>query len=299
MRKLIGVVALGAWMSLAVAQDTAVNFQYKFKENQQERYQATVEMSGNLPIPGAAGMAGVLKLNMTVFMKTTEVKEQSVTVSTGLEAFDAEFNGQPFPVGLDMAKSVIPDSTATVSPDGKLGGIKGGGGLMGFQLPGFDPRNMATMLIPTEFPTDKPLTAGTSWQFTRTFGEGQDALKITLNAKVEGFEEVEGTKLLKVTQTFDNPIEAYQDAFYQPTTDKENAVRVTKGQMKGTMTLWYHPEDGILHKAVLQASLNQTTEPIKKDGSEIKDYERESTQLNVNATVTRQSSAKTETATSS
>ncbi len=299
MRKLIGVVALGAWMSLAVAQDTAVNFQYKLKENQQERYQATVEMSGNLPIPGAAGMAGVLKLNMTVFMKTTEAKEQAFTVSTGLEAFDAEFNGQPFPVGLDMAKSVIPDSTATVSPDGKLGGIKGGGGLMGFQLPGFDPRNMATMLIPTEFPTDKPLTPGTSWQFTRTFGEGQDALKITLNAKVEGFEEVEGTKLLKVTQTFDSPIEAYQDAFYQPTTDKENAVRVTKGQMKGTMTLWYHPEDGILHKAVLQASLNQTTEPIKRDGSEIKDYERESTQLNVNATVTRQSSAKTETATSS
>lgn len=297
MRKRIGIAVLGVLMSWAVAQETAIDFQYKLKENQQEKYQATVEMSGNLPIPGAAGMAGVLKLNMTVFMKTTKLEEGSATVSTGLEAFDAEFNGQPFPVGLDMAKNVIPDSTATVAPNGKLGGIKGGGGLMGFQLPGFDPRNMATMLIPSEFPTDKPLTPGTTWQFTRAFGEGADALRVTLNAKIEGFEEVEGTKLLKVTQTFDTPIESYQDAFYQPTTDKENAARVTKGQMKGTMTLWYHPEDGVLQKATLQASMNQTTEPIKKDGSEIKDYERESSQLTLNATLTRQAATKTETAT--
>ncbi len=287
MRTLVSSL-LGFAITLAVAQDTAeTTFQYKFKEQQQEKYQTTVEMNGNLPIPGAAGMAGVLKLNMTVFLKVDEVDaEKGATVQTGLEAFEAEFNGQPFPVGLDMAKNVIPDSSATVHPAGKIGGIKGGGGLMGFQLPGFDPRNLATMLVPTEFP-DKPLKVGDKWQFVRTFGEGEDALQIPITATFAGFEEVDGKKLLKVTQEFDLPIESYQDAFYQPIKDKESAARVTKGTMKGTMTLWYHPEDGILYKGVLSASMSQTTEPIKKDGSEIKDYERESSQLTVSATIVR------------
>lgn len=286
MRKLASLLAVSVLTSALWAQEST-NLQFKFTEKQRELFDATVELNGNLPIPGAAGMAGVLKLNMTVFLKVDRVDtEKGATVQTGLEAFEAEFNGQPFPVGLDMAKNVIPDSSATVHPAGKIGGIKGGGGLMGFQLPGFDPRNLATMLVPTEFP-DKPLKVGDKWQFVRVFGEGENALQIPITATFAGFEEVDGKKLLKVTQEFDLPIESYQDAFYQPTKDKESAARVTKGTMKGTMTLWYHPEDGVLYKGVLSASMNQTTEPIKKDGSEIKDYERESSQLTLSATIVR------------
>lgn len=290
MRKL-ATWLFGFSIGLAVAQETTeITFQYQLKEQQQERYQAVVELTGNLPIPGAAGMAGMLKLNMTVFMKVDKTDaEKGTTVQTGLEAFDAEFNGQPFPVGLEMAKNVIPDSTATVHPAGKISGIKGNGGLMGFQLPGFDPRNMATMLVPTEFP-EKPLKVGDKWEFVRVFGEGENALKVPIKATFAGFEEVDGKKMLKVTQEFNLPIETYQDAFYQPTNDKESAARVTRGTMKGTMTLWYHAEDHILYKGVMSASMDQTTEPIKKDGSEIKDYERESTQVTLNATITRKES---------
>ncbi|MER3403574.1 MAG: hypothetical protein C4337_09910 [Armatimonadota bacterium] len=279
----------GLCLALSVAQEDTetITFQYRLKERQQERYQATVELNGNLPIPGAAGMAGSLKLNMTVLMKVDKVEsEKGFTVQAGLEAFDAEFNGQPFPVGLDMAKNVIPDSTATVHPAGKISGIKGGGGLMGFQLPGFDPRNLVTMLVPTEFP-EKPLKVGDKWEFARTFGEGDNALRMPIKATFAGFEDVDGKKMLKVTQDFNLPIEAYQDAFYQPTTDKDSAARVTRGTIKGTMTLWYHPEDGLLYKGVLSTSMDQTTEPIKKDGSEVKDYERESSQLTMSATIVR------------
>lgn len=278
----------GLCLALAVAQENTetTTFRYRLEEQQQERYQATVELNGNLPIPGAAGMAGSLKLNMTVFMKVEKVEPEGSTVQTGLEAFDAEFNGQPFPVGLDMAKNVIPDSTATVHPTGKISGIKGDGGLMGFQLPGFDPRNLATMLVPTEFP-EKPMKVGDKWEFVRTFGEGDNALRVPIKAIFAGFEEVDGKKMLKVSQELNLPIEAYQDAFYQPTTNKDSAVRVTRGTIKGTMTLWYHPEDGLLYKGVLSGSVDQTTEPIKQDGSEVKDYERESSQLTMSATIVR------------
>jgi len=282
----MSLALVGTLVGWALAQETAPTFQYRFKEGQQEQYEGKIELTGNLPIPGAAGMAGSLVLNLTMFMKTEKVEENGAKVTTGLQAFEAVFNGQPFPVGLDMAKSVIPDSTATVNPQGKLSGLQGGGGLMGFQLPGFDPRNMATMLVPTELPPT-PLTNGATWEFTRAFGEGADAFKVTLKARYEGMEEVNGTKYLKIVQNFEQPIESYQDAFYQPTTDKNNAARVTRGTMKGTMTLWFHPEDGVLYRATVQASLDQTTEPIKKDGSEVKDFERESTQLGLNGTITR------------
>jgi hypothetical protein len=160
MRRLASLLAVSAFVSALWAQEASSTLQFKFTEKQRELFDATVELNGNLPIPGAAGMAGTLKMMMTVFMEVDKVEDGGkATVKTGLEAFDAEFNGQPFPVGLDMARNVIPDSTATVAPNGKLSGLQGGGGLMGFQLPGFDPRNMATLLIPTELP-DKPLTNG-------------------------------------------------------------------------------------------------------------------------------------------
>ncbi|MFQ3610278.1 MAG: hypothetical protein SNJ72_02185 [Fimbriimonadales bacterium] len=286
MRRAMSLALVGTLVCWTLAQESAPTFQYRFKEGQQEQYEGKIELNGNLPIPGAAGMAGSLVLNMTMFMRADKVDESGTKVTTGLQAFEAIFNGQPFPVGLDMAKSIIPDSTATVSPQGKLGGLQGGGGLMGFQLPGFDPRNMATMLVPTEIPST-PMTNGATWEFTRAFGDGADALKVTLKARYEGMEEVNGTKYIKIIQNFEQPIESYQDAFYQPTTDKNNAVRITRGTMKGTMTLWFHPEDGVLYKATIQASLDQTTEPIKKDGSEIKDFERETTQLALNGTITR------------
>ncbi len=290
MRRVMSLALLGALVCWTVAQESAPTFQYRFKEGQQEQYDGKVELTGNLPIPGAAGMAGSLVLNMTMFMKTDKVDENGAKVTTGLQAFDAVFNGQPFPVGLDMAKSILPDSTATVGSQGKLSGLQGGGGMIGLQLPGFDPRNMATMLVPTEFP-NTPLTNGATWEFTRAFGEGSDALRVTLRARYEGVEEVDGTKYIKITQTFEQPIETYQDAFYQPTTDKNSAARITKGTMKGTMTLWFHPEDGVLFRAVIQANLDQTTEPIKRDGSEIKDFERETSQLALNATITRKAKA--------
>ncbi len=297
MKRIASLLALGVLTSAMMAQDSAT-LQFKFTENQRELFDATVELNGNLPIPGAAGMAGTLKLIMTLFMQVDKVEEGGkATVKTGLEAFDAEFNGQPFPVGLDMARGVIPDSTAVVHPNGKLSGLQAGGGLMGFQLPGFDPRNMATLLFPTELP-DKPLTNGMSWQFTRVMGAGDDALKIPMNARYEGMEEYNGMKLHKVTQTFEQPIESYQDAFYQPTNDKDAAVRVTKGMMKGTMTMWYHPDTGLVQRMTMQASLNQTTEPIKKDGSEIKDFERESNEVQLKATLQRKE-AKSPSATTS
>lgn len=286
MRKLASLLAVSMLTGALWAQD-APTLQFKFTEKQRELFDATVELNGNLPIPGAAGMAGTLKLIMTLFMQVEKVEDDGkATVKTGLEAFEAEFNGQPFPVGLDMARNVIPDSTATVHPNGKLSGLQGGGGLMGFQLPGFDPRNMATLLFPTELP-DKPLSNGLSWQFTRAIGAGDDALKIPMNARYEGMEEYNGIKLHKITQTFEQNIEIYQDAFYQPTNDRDAAVRVTKGVMKGTMTMWYHPESGLVQRMTMQASLNQTTEPIKKDGSEVKDFERESSEMKLNATLTR------------
>lgn len=287
MRRLASLLAVSAFVSALWAQEAPSTLQFKFTEKQRELFDTTVELNGNLPIPGAAGMAGTLKLIMTVFMEVDKIGEDgNATVKTGLEAFEAEFNGQPFPVGLDMARNVIPDSTATVAPNGKLSGLQGGGGLMGFQLPGFDPRNMATLLIPTELP-DKPLTNGMSWQFVRSIGAGSDALTIPMTARYEGMEEYNGVKLHKITQTFEQTIESYQDAFYQPTTDKEAAVRITKGVMKGTMTMWYHPDNGLVQRMTMQASLNQTTEPIKKDGSEIKDFERESTEVALNAALTR------------
>jgi hypothetical protein len=287
MRRLASLLAVSALVNALWAQEASSTLQFKFTEKQRELFDATVELNGNLPIPGAAGMAGTLKMMMTVFMEVEKVEEDGkATVKTGLEAFDAEFNGQPFPVGLDMARSVIPDSTATVALNGKLSGLQGGGGLMGFQLPGFDPRNLATLLIPTELP-DKPLTNGMTWQFTRTIGAGSDALQIPMTARYEGMEDYNGVKLHKITQTFEQTIESYQDAFYQPTTDKEAAVRVTKGLMKGTMTMWYHPDNGLVQRMTMQASLNQTTEPIKKDGSEIKDYERETSEVQLTASLTR------------
>jgi len=286
MRKLASLLTVSALTGALWAQD-AVNLQFKLTEKQREQFDATVELNGNLPIPGAAGMAGTLKLIMTLFMEVDKLGEDGkATIKTGLEAFDAEFNGQPFPVGLDMARNVIPDSTATVYPNGKLEGLQSGGGLMGFQLPGFDPRNMATLLFPTELP-DKPLTNGATWQFTRAIGAGNDALKIPMNARYEGMEEYNGVKLHKITQTFEQPIEVYQDAFYQPTTNKDAAARVTKGIMKGTMTMWYHPDNGLVQRMTMQATLNQTTEPIKKDGSEVKDFERETSELKLTASLTR------------
>ncbi len=297
MKRVASLLAVCVLASAVWAQDAAT-MQFKFSEKQRELFDATVELNGNLPIPGASGMAGTLKLIMTLFMEVNKVEDGGkATVKTGLEAFDAEFNGQPFPVGLDMARGVIPDSTAVVHPDGKLSGMQAGGGLMGFQLPGFDPRNMATLLFPTELP-GKPLTNGMTWQFTRVMGAGDDALKIPMNARYEGMEEYNGMKLHKVIQTFEQNIESYQDAFYQPTTDKDAAVRVTKGLMKGTMTMWYCPETGLVQRMTMQASLNQTTEPIKKDGSPVQDFERESNEVKLNATLTRRQ-AKQDNATSS
>lgn len=298
MNKLATLLALGACVSVLWAQESASTLQIKLNENQREQFNATVEMDGNLPIPGAGGMAGKLKLTMTVYMQVEKVEEGGkATVRTGLEAIDAEFNGQPFPITIDLARSVIPDSTATVEPNGKLGGLQSGGGLMGFELPGFDPRNLATLLFPTELP-DKPLTPGTTWQFNRAFSGDPNAPKLPINARYEGTEEYNGVKMHKITQTFEQNIEVYQDAFYQPTTDKENAQRITRGLMKGTLTMWYHPETGLLERMTMQASLNQTTEPIKRDGSEVKDYEKESSMLTVTASLTRKSAPKQENAAS-
>ncbi|MCS7300950.1 MAG: hypothetical protein NZ556_05280 [Fimbriimonadales bacterium] len=298
MRKLASLLTLGTLTGALWAQDAAA-LQFKLTEKQRELFDATVELNGNLPIPGAAGMAGSLKLVMTLFLQVEKLEDGGkATVKTGLEAFEAEFNGQPFPVGLDMARNVIPDSTAVVHPNGKLDGLQSGGGMAGFQLPGFDPRNMVTLLFPTELP-EKPLTNGMTWQFTRALSGGNDAIRLPMNARYEGTEEYNGVKLHKVTQTFEQPIESYQDAFYQPTTDKDAAVRVTKGVMKGTMTMWYHPENGLVQRMTMQASLNQTTEPIKKDGSEVKDFERESSEVKLTATLTRKEPKKENAAPSS
>ena len=292
MRRLASLLAVSAFVSALWAQEASSTLQFKFTEKQRELFDATVELNGNLPIPVAAGMAGTLKMMMTVFMEVDKVEDGGkATIKVGLHAtdpedFKIEYNGQPFPVGLDMARNFIPDSTATVAPNGKLSGLQGGGGLMGFQLPGFDPRNLATLLFPTELP-DKPLTNGMTWQFTRTIGAGSDALQIPMTARYEGMEDYNGVKLHKITQTFEQTIESYQDAFYQPTTDKDAAVRVTKGLMKGTMTMWYHPDNGLVQRMTMQASLNQTTEPIKKDGSEIKDFERETSKLDLTASLIR------------
>jgi hypothetical protein len=295
MRRWIMGVALWngllALTGLAQESNTAA-LQYKFRADQQERYQVTVEMNGNLPIPGAAGMAGTIKMTLGISMKVTKVEDQQATVQTALEEFNAEFNGSPFPVSLDMAKSVIPDSTATVTARGKLSGLQSGGGLMGAPLPGFDPRNLATLLFPIELP-EGTLTSGTTWQFTRAFGEGANALRVPITARYEGIEEIEGVKLVKITQSFNLPIELYQDAFYQPVSDKEQAARIMRGEMKGNGTIYLHPEDGVVQKLTLSASLNQTSEPIKKDGSEIKDYERESTQLTLTLSATRKPASST------
>jgi hypothetical protein len=110
---------------------------------------------------------------------------------------------------------------------------------------------------------------------------------VPITARYEGIEEIEGVKLVKITQSFNLPIELYQDAFYQPVSDKEQAARITRGEMKGNGIIYLHPEDGVVQKLTLSASLNQTSEPIKKDGSEIKDYERESTQLTLTLNATR------------
>ncbi|MCS7064923.1 MAG: hypothetical protein NZL85_01470 [Fimbriimonadales bacterium] len=268
---------------------SATTFQYKFRSDQQERYQVIVETSGSLPLPGAMGASGALKLTLGVSMKVAKVEEQQATVQTALEEFNAEFNGSPFPVSLDMAKSVIPDSTATVTSRGKLSGLQGSGSI-GMPLPGFDPRNLATLLFPIELP-DTPLTSGATWQFVRTFGEGSNALRVPITARFEGVEEVEGVKLLKITQTFHLPIELFQDAFYQPVSDKEHATHVTRGEMKGNGVIYLHPDAGVLHKLSLSASLNQTREPIKRDGSEIKEFERETSQLSLTLNAARKSGA--------
>jgi hypothetical protein len=295
MRRWIMGVALwnGLLVLTGLAQESnTAALQYKFRADQQERYQVTVEMNGNLPIPGAAGMAGTIKMTLGISMKVTKLEDQQATVQTALEEFNAEFNGSPFPVSLDMAKSVIPDSTATVTARGKLSGLQSGGGLMGAPLPGFDPRNLATLLFPIELP-EGTLTSGTTWQFTRAFGEGANALRVPITARYEGIEEIGGVKLVKITQSFNLPIELYQDAFYQPVSDKEQAARITRGEMKGNGTIYLHPEDGVVQKLTLSASLNQTSEPIKKDGSEIKDYERESTQLTLTLNATRKPASST------
>ena len=112
MRRLASLLAVSAFVSALWAQEASSTLQFKFTEKQRELFDATVELNGNLPIPGAAGMAGTLKMMMTVFMEVDKVEDGGkATVKTGLEAFDAEFNGQPFPVGLDMARNFIPDST--------------------------------------------------------------------------------------------------------------------------------------------------------------------------------------------
>ncbi|MDW8105953.1 MAG: hypothetical protein RMK45_00580 [Armatimonadota bacterium] len=287
MRKLIQLLALGVCVSALWAQETPSNtLQIRLSENQREQYDAVVEMDGSLPIPGGTGMAGKLKLVMTIYMQVEKVEEGKATIRTGLEALEAELNGQPFPVTLDMARSVIPDSTAVVHPDGKLSGLQAGMTIAGFELPGFDPRNLATLLFPIELP-EKPLTPGASWQFSRAFSSDPNAPKVSLNARYEGTEEHNGAKLHKITQTFEQNIEVYQDAFYQPVADKENALRVTRGQIKGTFTVWCSPDTGLVQRMTLQASVNRTSEPIKKDGSKVEDYERTSETLAVTANLTR------------
>jgi hypothetical protein len=105
MRRLTSLLAVSAFVSALWAQEASSTLQFKFTEKQRELFDATVELNGNLPIPGAAGMAGSLKMMMTVFMEVDKVEDGGkATVKTGLEAFEAEFNGQPFPVGLDMAR---------------------------------------------------------------------------------------------------------------------------------------------------------------------------------------------------
>lgn len=281
-------------LNLAFAQDSATPFTYKFQPDQQETYNVVIDITGNLPIPGGGGgAAGNIKLNTGMFLKVSKMNEdKSAVITTGLNALSGELSGAPLPISLEMARSYIPDTNATVTTQGELKDLKGGGQLpMGINLPGFDPRNLATLLIPTQMP-DKKMEKGVSWTFMQKFGEGKDALKIEIKAVCEGMETVDGVELMKITQTFDHPIEVYQDAFLQPTEDRSKAARSLKGTLTGSSKLWFHPEKGVLEKATMAAQIKQVSEPIKTDGSEIKEYEREITEASSTILIQRSTEKK-------
>lgn len=294
MTKSLGVCYLVMLLTSALAQDAAPSFTYKFQPDQNETYKVFIDIEGNLPMPGGGGgMAGQIKLNTGMFLKVSKVEEdKNASITAGLNEFAIEFNGQPFPASLEMIKGYISDVSATVNPRGEQSQVKGGGQLpMGIRLPGFDPRNLVLLLIPTQLP-DKPLSKDMTWSFTQKVGEGKDETVLPINARFEGVEEMDGVKVLKISQEFTQPIEQYLDAFMQPVSDKAQAARFIKGEIKGSGTVWLDVENGRLYKSQVVAQLNQTSEPVKKEGEELKEYEREETKVSANINVTHSSAVK-------
>jgi len=294
MIKRLGVIYLTMLLAGALAQETTSSFTYKFQPDQIENYRVSIEVEGNLPMPGGGGgMAGQIKLNTGMFLKVSKVEEdKGASVTAGLNEFSAEFNGNPFPVSLEMIKGYISDVSATVNPRGEQSNLKGGGQLpMGIRLPGFDPRNLVLLLIPTQLP-DKPLAKDMTWSFTQKVGEGKDETVLPVKAKCEGVEEIDGLKVMKISQEFSQPIELYLDAFMQPVSDKSQAARFIKGEIKGNGIVWLNVEKGMLYKSQVTARLNQTSEPIKKEGEELKEYEREETNVSANIQVAHSSAVK-------
>jgi hypothetical protein len=284
-----------ALLSAAFAQEAVSSFVYKFQPDQNETYKVLMDINGNLPMPGGGGgVAGQIKMSTGMFLKVSKVNDdKSASITAGLSEFSLEFNGQPFPVSLEMIKGYISDVSATLNPRGEQSNVKGGGQLpMGIRLPGFDPRNLVLLLIPTQLP-DKPLTKDMTWSFTQKVGEGKDETILPIKARFEGIEEVDGVKVLKISQEFTQPIELYLDAFMQPVSDKAQAARLIKGEIKGNGTVWLNIEKGVLYKSQVAAQLNQTSEPIKKEGEEPKEYERETTSVSANINVTHSSAVKT------
>lgn len=294
MIKSLGVCYLVVLITSALAQDEVPSFTYKFQPDQNENYKVLIDIEGNLPMPGGGGgMVGQIKLSTGMFFKVSKVEEdKNASITAGLNEFAVEFNGQPFPASLEMIKGYISDVSATVNPRGEQSHVKGGGQLpMGIRLPGFDPRNLVLLLIPTQLP-DKPLSKDLTWSFTQKVGEGKDETVLPVRARFEGMEEIDGVKVLKISQEFVQPIEQYLDAFMQPVSDKVQAARFIKGEIKGNGTVWLDMEKGRLYKSQVTAHLNQTSEPVKKEGEEVKEYEREETKVSANINVTHSSAIK-------
>lgn len=278
MQKWVGcLLFFKTFVLTGAAQDEGTTFTYAFQPDQNERYKVVIELTGNLPMPGST-LPGTMKVSTEMFLKTKKVREdRNVELLTGLNDCTIEFNGQPFPIGLETIKQYIPDMEAVVSLRGEILEAKGGGQLPGgVQLPGFDPRNLITLFVPTILP-EGALKTGQTWEFTpKVEWNGR---RIPQKARFEGVEQNGDLKLLKIVQEFHQPIEAYYDTFLQKIDDPQNAARVSRGELKGTWTVWLDANKGLLHKAQLKAHLKQVSEPIKKEGEEVQEIERETTEI--------------------
>lgn len=229
----MNALATGLLSFLALSSLFAQPFRYTLKEGQVRSYKVMVSLDGNLPMPGGLGGDGNMKVSSEMFFKVKKTLESGDSeTEAGLTQIDIELNGQPLTLALDMVKQYIPDNEAVVSNRGEVKKVKGGGQLP-VQLPGFDPRNMVSLFMPTILP-EGGLEPGAAWEFKHKFGEGATEFITPMKAKFEAWETIDGVRLMRIGHEFE--------------------AKTSTTTLKGTMTVWLDPAKGLLQKSDLKGT---------------------------------------------